>query len=226
MRVVCIIAWLFVSLGSAALVWAVPPDKIVLIKPGSHQFQAVPAGSWKAVSSDSKVVKIELFETNELFIEALAEGQALILLTNRVLGQVKVWKVRVTSDEAVKVDKPSTSLAKACSCGSLEKYPLTCQVKTTDCLDVLDKFISKSSLTASDIKIVYSSTQVIQALLQRIQQKVATAGFTDIKLSFWGANLRIQGKLSDPTKYHALLVAIYQGMIGKLVLDDKLIVGR
>jgi hypothetical protein len=44
-----------------------------------------------------------------------------------------------------------------------------------------------------------------------------------VELAFSGANLRITGTVPDKKAWHGLILAIYAEMVGKLVIDNRVL---
>jgi hypothetical protein len=199
---------------------ALPPDRVVYLEKGGDTFVKGPEGSWTATSTDEKVVKSKYFPAAEAHLQAQGEGTALVILTNRVLGQAKFWQVHVGKQ---KPDRPDPKVLKdACGCSS---YPLKCQVKTEKCITVLRGFFKDSALTTNDLWLTYS-VEGMQALLKDLQARLEQDGFKGIKLAFLGANLRIKGEVADEVAWRKLLASIYRGMLGRLVLENQVKIGK
>lgn len=199
----------------SASAWALPPDRVVYLEKGGDAFVKGPQGSWVATSTDEKVVKSKYFPAAEVHLQAQGEGTALVILTNRVLGQAKFWEVHVGKQ---KPDRPDPKVLKeVCGCSS---YPLKCQVKSDKCVEVLRGFFKDSALTTDDLWLTYS-VEGMQALLKDLESRLQKDGFKDIKIAFLGANLRIVGEVADEVAWRKLLTSVYHGMLGRLVLENK-----
>lgn len=197
---------------------AVPPDRLVLMAPGDDRFEKAPQGDWEAVSSNPQVVKARCFDTAEVYLQAGSSGSALVLLANQVLGQIKVWRVKVSGDsKAVKPDP--ALLKKLCACQG-SGYPITCRVENSACLGKLRELLQDSDLAADDIKILYS-VEGLQALLRDLAAATKSGGHRGVEFAFSGANLRITGQVPDKQAWHRLILAIYAEMVGKLVIDNR-----
>ena len=200
--------------------WALPPDRVIYLQKDGDTFVKGPEGSWVATSTDEKVVKSKYFPAAEVHLQARGEGTALVILTNRVLGQAKFWEVRVGKQ---KPERPDPKVLKdACGCSS---YPLKCQVKSQACVDALRGFFKGSALTTYDLWLTYS-VEGMQVLLKDLQARLERDGFEDIKLAFLGANLRIKGQVADEDAWRKLLASIYRGMLGRLVLENKVKISK
>jgi hypothetical protein len=210
------VALLLISTGARAL----PPDRVVYLQKGGDTFVKGPEGSWVATSTDEKVVKSKYFPAAEAHLQAQGEGTALVILTNRVLGQAKFWEVHVGKK---KPDRPDPKVLKeVCGCSS---YPLKCQVKSKACVDALRGFFKDSALTTDDLWLAYS-VEGMQALLKDLESRLKRDGFGDIKLAFLGANLRVKGEVADEDAWRKLLASIYRGMLGRLVLENQVKIGK
>jgi len=204
----------------SATATALPPDRVIYLEKGGDTFEKGPPGSWEANSLDERVVKSKYFPAAEVHLQALTEGTALVILTNRVLGQAKFWQVHVGKK---KPDRPDPKILKeACGCSS---YPLKCQVKSQACVDSLRGFFKDSALTTDDLWLTYS-VEGMQALLKDLQARLEQDGFLGIKLAFLGANLRIKGEVADEAAWRKLLASVYRGMLGRLVLENQVKVGE
>jgi hypothetical protein len=194
---------------------AIPPDRVVYLEKGGDKFEKGPEGSWEATSTDEGVVKSKYFPAAEVHLQAQGEGTALVILTNRVLGQAKFFQVHVGKKKPERPD-PKV-LEDACGCSS---YPLVCRVNSEKCVEALRGFLNGSGLTTDDLRLTYNVAGM-QALLKDLESRLQKDGFKDIKLAFLGANLRIAGEVTDETAWQELLACIYRGMLGRLVLENK-----
>jgi hypothetical protein len=210
------VALLLISASAQAL----PPDRVVYLEKGGDTFAKGPEGSWVATSLDEKVVKSKYFPAAEVHLQAQGEGTALVILTNQVLGQAKFWEVRVGQK---KPDRPDPKVLKdACGCSS---YPLKCQIKSEKCVQALRGFFRESALTTDDLWLTYS-VEGMQALLKDLELRLQKDGFKDIKVAFFGANLRIKGEVADEAAWRKLLACVYRGMLGRLVLENKVKIAK
>lgn len=207
---------LFLSTTARAL----PPDRVVFLEIGGDTFEKGPEGSWVATSTDAKVVEAKYFPAAEVHLLAKAEGTVLVVLTNRVIGQAKFWEVRVGKEKPARPD-PAV-LKDACGC---HKYPLECQVKNSKCLEALRRFVKGTDLTTDDLRLTYN-VEGLQALLKDLLPRLEQGGFKDTKLAFLGANLRIQGAVENEAAWRRLLVCIYRGMLGRLVIEDRVQISK
>jgi hypothetical protein len=199
---------------------ALPPDRLVYLEEGGDTFVKAPEGSWTATSTDEKVVKSEYFPAAEVHLLAIAKGTALVILTNRVLGQAKFWEVHVGHK---KLDRPDPKvLGGACGCAS---YPLECRVKSQKCVEALRGFLKDSGLTTDDLRLTYNVAGM-QAVLKDLESRLRQEGFEGIRLAFLGANLQIRGEVADEAAWRKLLVCIYHGMLGRLVLENQVKIGK
>ena len=194
---------------------ALPPDRVVYLEKGGDTFAKGPQGSWVAKSLDEKVVEAKYFPAAEVHLQARAEGTALVILTNRVLGQAKFWEVRVGKQKPA---RPDPAVLKD-DCGCFE-YPLECQVKNSKCLEALRRFVKDTDLTNDDLRIKYN-VEGLQALLKDLHSRLEQGGFKEIRLAFLGANLRIVGQVEDQAAWRRLLACIYRGMLGRLFLENQ-----
>ena len=209
-------ALLLISTSAGAL----PPDRVVYLQKDGDTFQKGPEGSWVATSLDEKVVKSKYFPAAEVHLQAQAEGTALVILTNRVLGQAKFWEVHVGKSKPAHPD-PKV-LEDACGCSS---YPLVCEVKSKKCVEALRGFFKDSGLTTDDLRLTYYVAGM-QAVLKDLESRLQNDGFKDIKLAFFGANLLIKGEVADEDAWRKLLASIYRGMLGRLVLENKVKINK
>lgn len=199
---------------------ALPPDRVVYLERGGDTFMKGPEGSWEAQSLDAKVVESKYFPAAEVHLQAIAEGAALVILTNRVLGQAKFWEIHVGQQ---KPSRPDPKVLKEdCGCSS---YPLQCRVHSGKCLEALRRFVTGTDLTTDDLRLTYN-VEGLQALLKDLQSGLEREGFKDIKLAFLGANLRLQGRVEDEAAWRRLLVCIYWGMLGRLVIENQVKIGK
>jgi hypothetical protein len=195
----------------------------VTLAPGSDGFQPGPVGKWTAASQDPEVVEAQAFDTAEVHLIAGKPGTTLVLLINHAIGQVFVWQVRVGTDEAG--DEPGSlePLRATCAC-ELATRPLRCTVADLKCLEALRAALEHSRLTASELRLTYT-VPGLQALLRDLQQRLAAAGFADIQVAFSGANLRVEGRVADEAAWQRLVVVLYRGMVGRMLLEDRVQIG-
>jgi hypothetical protein len=199
---------------------ALPPDRVVYLQKDGDTFVKGPVGSWEATSTDEGVVKSKYFPAAEVHLQAQGEGTALVILTNRVLGQAKFWEVHVGKQ---KPDRPDPKILKeACGCSS---YPLKCQVKSEKCITALRGFFKDSALTTDDLWLTYS-VEGMQALLKDLQATLEKDGFKNIQLAFLGANLRIKGEVEDVAAWRKILACVYRGMLGRLVIENQVKIAK
>lgn len=210
---------LLVTFGRPA--GAVPPDQTVRLAAEDGVFLRVPPGDWQATSTDENVVRVQVFDTAEAFLESRGSGSALVLVTNPVLRQIKVWRVRVAESKPDRVMPDPSVLAKPCGCGRKGSYPVRCKVRTVACVRALRALLTRGDLTADDVGIVYT-VEGMQALLQDLKVRLAKAGYPDIELAFEGANLRLRGRVANEKSWRALMLEVYRGMVGKLLISHEL----
>jgi hypothetical protein len=217
-RVACLIALAVIL--AAGLARARPPDKLVLMAKDGHRFERAPLGDWTAHSLDEKVLKVRVFEPAEVFLEPVSAGRTHVLLHNRVIGQVKIWLVRVSdgAEPPGPVRPDPAALEEPCGCGA---YPLHCQLKDKRCLSALQAFLEDADLTTADVGVRFS-VEGLQAVLKDLADHLKKAGFPAVELTFHGANLRLSGQVADQAAWRKLVVAIYERMVGKLIIEDKL----
>ena len=199
---------------------ALPPDRVIFLAAGDDKFEKCPQGSWVVESTDVKVVEAKYFPAAEIHLLARSEGTALVVLTNRVLGQVSVWRIRVGKEKPEPRRPDPSVLKKPCACGALKKFPVTCQVKNAKCLSALRDLFETADLTSRDLYLKYS-VEGLQALLKDLQSRLEKAGHKGIQLAFLGANLRISGEVADQEAWRGLLLCIYRGMVGSLVIENR-----
>jgi hypothetical protein len=217
------LAWALV-LGSGLLLApaarALPPDRVVLLEPGQGRFERLPPGGWTATSLDPKVVEAQAFETEELHLMPVGEGVGLVLLACPAIQGLQLWRVRVGgSPEAHRPDP--VGLAGPCGCGQEGTWPLRCKVRDATCLEALRTWLSEAEIGADEL-VLELEVAAVQALLRDLARRVERAGFRDIRLAFAAGNLRLEGELADRASWRGLVVALYEGMVGRLVLDDRL----
>jgi hypothetical protein len=213
-----LLAFAFLLLPAAA--GALPPDRVICLEEGGDTFIKAPEGSWVATSTDEKVVESEYFPAAEVHLLAIEKGTALVILTNRVLGQAKFWEVRVGKRNPPRPD-PKV-LKEACGCSS---YPLECQVRSQKCVEALRVFLKGSGLTTGDLRLTYNVAGM-QALLKDLESRLRRDGFEGVRLAFLGANVRIEGEVADEAAWRKLLVCVYHGMLGRLVLENQVKIGK
>jgi len=200
---------------------AVPPDQIVRLAVEDGTFLRVPLGDWHATSTDENVVRVQVFDTAEAFLEARGPGSAQVLVTNPVLRQIKVWRVRVGESEPDRVLPDPAVLADPCGCGQQGGYPVRCKVRTAACVRALRALLTRGDLTVEDVGIVYT-TEGLQALLQDLKDRLDRAGYPGIELAFEGANLRLRGRVASEQRWRGLMLELYRGMVGKLLVSHQL----
>ncbi len=213
-------------LGVAAAARAVPPDKVIPMKTGDVLYVPAGKGHWQALSSAPGVVKVSMAPASEVFLEALSRGEALVLVENRVVGRLSIWKVRVGYGEAAGEQKLPDLSTGHCTCSRPEPAePPVCLVSNTECLDCLRQKLEDSDAVATDFQFRYDIPGM-QALLLQLQRHIESEGFSGIELAFAGANLRLEGKVRDEGERARLLFTLYRRMLGRMVLEDRLVVEK
>ncbi len=207
-----------------AIAFALPPEKVVILATGDARYVKAAYGRWEVISTDEKVARAGYFKPNEVLIEAGKPGTALISLNNDIINQFLVWKVIVGDKPTAERPDPSV-LAGPCGCGRDGSYPVSCTVKNTACLDALRELFTKSDLSTEDVRVIYG-IPAAQALLKQMQIAVEKAGYDGVELALVGANLRVKAAVADENERRKLLLLVYRNMIGKLVLDDKIVVAK
>ncbi len=198
---------------------ALPPERVIALEPGADRFEKGLPGKWTAVSENPKVVEVEAFETAEVHLQARGEGTALVMLINRSIGHLVFWKVRVGGGKSAPSRPDPSGLQGPCNCGR-GGYPLSCSVAGLECVEALRGLLEKSDLTTADLRLKFT-VQGLQALLRDFQPRLAREGFGQIALAFSGVNLRTEGTLPDEAAWRRLMLVLYRGMVGKLLLDDR-----
>lgn len=217
-----LLASLVVALGGVAPAGARPPQRAVLLEPGPGRFEPGASGGWTALSLDPEVVGAQAFETDEVFLTPREEGVGRVVLYHPRVRDLVVWQVRVGPGAEPRRPDPRP-LAGPCGCGADGRYPLACQVKTEACLDALRALLADADLGTADLRVELASLPAVQALLRDLGQRLARAGFPGVGLRFVGANLRVEGEVADRAAWGRLVGALYDGMLGALVLDDRLV---
>ena len=204
---------------------AVPPDRVVVMGPGSDRFVKGLPGKWQAYSMDPEVVVPQAFDTAEVHMVAKKAGVTLVLLVIQAIGQVIVWNVRVSAETNPRPKPQTASLQGPCNCGHGGGYPLKCTVASKACVTALRAFLVDSDLTASDLRLTYT-VEGLQAVLLEMDGRLKVAGFEGVSVAFSGVNLRLAGSLPDRATRRKLIAAVYAGMVGRMLLDDRLQVGE
>jgi hypothetical protein len=220
--------WLFgllTLLISPSGVRAVPPDQVIVMSPDSDRFAKGLPGKWQAFSMNPEVVVPQAFDTAEVHMVAKKSGATIVLLVNRAIGQVIVWNVRVSTETNPRPKPQTASLQGPCNCGHGGDYPLKCTVASKACFTALRAFLVDSDLTASDLRLTYT-VEGLQALLLEMDGRLKSAGFDGVSVAFSGVNLRLAGTLPDRTSWRKLIATAYAGMVGRMLLDDRLQVGE
>jgi len=197
---------------------ALPPDAVVRLAPGDDRILPGPSGPWTAYSMDPGVATGEVFKTAEVHVHGVKAGQALLLLVNPIDGKVDFWLVRVGEDPPPARPDPAT-LKGSCACGPWT-YPLTCEVNGEACLQALAGFLAGADLSVAEVKIRYT-LEGLQAQLKALRARLDANGFPQVALAFAGANLKTEGSVKDEAAFLKLLAELYQGMVGKLLLDNR-----
>ena len=197
-----------------------PPDKIVLLRSGQARYVRTLQGSWDAVSLDPAVVRVRYDGAGEVYLEAVAEGETMVVLDNRKISRFHVWKVLVGDGPTVR--KADTSMVeRACRCEREPDEPLRCVVTGPGCLDALDVTFERQPVTTADIAVVLTLRSA-QQLLRRIHKGVKSEGFDGVDLAFVGANLMVRARVRSVGQRRELLLAVWRHMLGKMVLEDRI----
>ncbi|NMB76310.1 MAG: hypothetical protein GYA21_14410 [Myxococcales bacterium] len=211
--------WLLLALISPAAM-AVPPHAVVALTPGDDVILPRPRGEWTATLEGPAVVEFSVLETDEVFFHAREAGGALLLWQNRVLRAAQVWEIRVVAHpiEAKPVAIPP---AAAGCCRKTEDDVLDCQVDGPSCLAALADFLSHPELDPGKVQVRYTVAG-LQAQLLRLEQALREAGLAGIRLAFRGATLSLTGEVADEAARRRVLLILYRGMVGKLLVEDGL----
>ena len=218
MRHAILISGLILSLGSGAA--AVPPDKQVRMEPGGDGFERGYQGDWTATSMEPEVVQARAFATREVHLTAGQAGSCLVLLHNQYLRQVLVWRVRVGEKPAAPDPGP---VKKACGCDAGQR-PLDCRLTSAACLDALRAYLADSDLTSAQLRLTYT-VPGLQAKARHLDARIKAAGFAGIEVGLVGTNVRLRGRVADVQAWRRLVVLVFEGFVGRLILDDQLQVG-
>lgn len=212
--------WIVFAICLTGSARAVPPDRVIWLEPGTDRFEKGPPGKWEIKSSDENVVRAEYFETAEVHLQAAAVGQAVLLLLNRSIEQLEVWKVRVglKAAEPLMPDRPERK--GVCSCKQVSGNHLSCEVADEPCLRSLAEWLRNVDLTVPDVEVRYTIPG-LQALLRRIRSRLDQTAFKEIEVAFVGANLRLTGSVPDEKRFQELILSVYEAMVGKLVIEDR-----
>lgn len=200
-------------------VFAIPPNRIVHLKPGESRFEPGPQGHWRTEALDPSIVSAKAFETKEVFLTGKKQGQTLLLLSNQSLGEILFWQVVVGDEPEPRKDLDPSTIDKHCKC-DLDAMPISCKVPDRQCIQSLKQWMETNQLRADDIRLVYTA-QSLQEVLKEIEKGLADSGIKGVSLSFFGVNLKIQGKLADRAQWRKLMQIIYKSMVGKLLMYDQ-----
>ncbi|HOX46249.1 MAG TPA: hypothetical protein PK668_21780 [Myxococcota bacterium] len=212
-------AWLCLLAPASAR----PPQKAVLLEPGPGRFEPGATGGWRALSLDPAVVEAQAFETDEVFLTPRGEGVGRLLLYHPEVRGLLVWQVRVGGPAEPRRPAPGP-LAGPCGCGAEGTYPLHCQVRSAECLEALRALLADADLSVEDVRLELAGVPAMQALLRDLGQRLEKAGIQGVKLAFSGANLKVEGEVADRAAWGRLVGALYDGMVGALVLDDRVLI--
>ncbi len=211
--------WLLLALISPAAL-AVPPHAVVALAPGDDVILPRPRGEWTATLEGPPVVEFSVLETDEVFFHAREAGSALLLWQNRVLRAVQVWEMRVVAHPAEAKPVAIPPAAAGC-CQKSGDDVLECQVDGPGCLAALAEFLSHPELDPGKVQVRYTVAG-LQAQLVRLEKALQEAGLTGIRLAFRGATLSLSGAVADEATRRRALLALYRGMVGKLLVEDEL----
>ncbi len=208
----------------SATAWTLPPDRVIKLEVGKAASELAAKGSWELHSTDPQVLKATYFDTAEVLLEAGEAGSALLLLFNQVIDRFGVWRVQVATPATERVRPPLSAWAAVPGCQA-EAYPVTCLIKDANALSQIRALLRGSDLTTGDLRIVYSVGGA-QALLKILQEEVKRAGFSGVELALSGANLRVSAKVADAKERMSLLLVLYRHMVGKLVLENRIVLSN
>ncbi len=200
---------------------AVPPNKIVRLQAGQDRFEQGYNGDWIATSLDPDMLTAQAFDTAEVHLDSKGAGRCEVLLTNRILRQVAVWRVEM--DAALPEPDPAP-VKKACGCDPASR-PLTCRLSSGPCIDALRAYLTTAEVTADQLRLTYT-VEGLQAHLRYLGDRLKAAGFEGIEVAFVGTNLRLRGRVADWETWSKLQVLVYREFVGRVLLDDQLVVGE
>lgn len=212
-----IVTWL-VAFGMPAA--AVPPNKIIRLQAGQARFEPGYNGDWIATSLEPDKLSARAFDTAEVHLASKGAGLSEVLLTNRILRQVIIWRVEMDA-EPLKPDP--APVKKACGCDPSQR-PLTCRLSSGACIDALRAYLATADVTADQLRLAYT-VEGLQAQVRHLGARLQAAGFDGIEVAFVGTNLRLRGRVADWETWSKLQLLIYREFVGRLLLDDQLVIG-
>lgn len=198
---------------------AIPPDRVIRMEAGSDRFEKGYRGDWVATSLQADLVEAQAFDTAEVHLTAKKAGTCLVLLHNPILRQVAIWRVEVD------VHPPSADPApvqKACACDPGLR-PLACRLVSVACIDSLRSYLGSAGLSTDELRLTYT-VQGLQIMAKALEERIAAAGFTGIELGFVGTNVRLKGIVTDRQAWSRLVLLVYEGFLGRLILEDELVI--
>ncbi|MBN2497244.1 MAG: hypothetical protein JXR96_21810 [Deltaproteobacteria bacterium] len=197
-----------------------PPERVVCLEVGQDHFIRGWRGDWIASSDHPERVEVRAFEHGEVHLLARAAGKALIVLYSAELRNASIFEVRI-GPSAIEPAKPDPGdVRAACGCEQREKR-WHCKVEHMRCIEAMRIFLERSDIQADDLRLQYDVAG-LQALLRDLEKRVRAAGFEGVELAFEGVRLRLGGRIEDEAAFRKLLLVLYRGMVGKLLIDDRL----
>jgi len=225
---------------AAVFLWALPllplawpVDMEVVLKQGEAKFVKLAAAEWLEVD-DTAVVSAELFDTQEILLEAKKPGVALLLVYAE--KRAAVWRLVVEPPASSPATKPAAPkpLEAAPSplqqakhaCPKLRFQPdrlpkITGHVDTEACRQALLFLLAQPGWLARELELVFEM-EVLFAQLSAMQKAAEAAlGKNKLTLQYVGATLEMSGRLSSKQHRQALWSVFFHAA-GRIALNDNI----
>ncbi|MCL2013082.1 MAG: hypothetical protein FWG75_09890 [Cystobacterineae bacterium] len=212
--------------------WAWPVDMEFLLKEGQTRFVKLPAAEWLEVDEPS-IATAELFETQEVLLEAKKPGMALVLVYAE--GKMGIWRLRVEHASPPKPAQNTTATAahnpganplveaqQACPKLLFQTHTLpkiSGNVDTEACRKALLFLLMQPGWLAKELELVFE-TETLASQLKEIHHALEQSlGPGKLTLRYVGATLEMSGKLS-PAEHRKALWGAFFHAAGRIALDD------
>jgi len=211
-----------------ALSWAWPVEREFALKKEEARFIKLSAAEWIEVD-DASIVSAELFETQEILLEAKKPGVALLLVYAE--KRAAVWRVVVEETPPAPRPKlggaapnPLQGAQEACPKLRFQtaKLPkIAGHVETEACRQALLLLLRQPGWLARELELVFEM-EVLWAQGAAMQKAVDEAlGKDKVKLRYVGATLEMSGRLGPGEHRRALWNVFFQAA-GRIALDDRI----
>ncbi|MDF1563837.1 MAG: hypothetical protein P1V51_12385 [Deltaproteobacteria bacterium] len=211
---------LLTLLGTPTLALAAPVDRALVLQRGGAKVET-PLGEavryrLEGAPEGGTLVTLEQTEDHRLVVSSAGlEGNArIVLATDR---QFAVWSVRVEGEALLPSPEAEAAARAACPDLELDAARLSASVKDAPCLEALLPLTALRE--ASGVRLSWNEAG-LRAQLSRYEQALAALpDAASLRLRYVGAELRVEGVLTNAASLDALRLALFDASAGPLRLD-------